>query len=296
MREMRGMEFTGVRYTASGAILNTWYVYPVVYSSDQNCPSGKRVAPKIASLQRIELADPSVRLLFGPYDMTFCPLASMGHPAWVEPLRWFVMYRTLLNYNIEGPVLERPDLDAHELVDEVRFQRIRLRRIEKREIVGEDERITAWHEEGPETLIVPVVEFVTFLRVLDNPLFYSLGYYLRCEDPRNFLVEYYKATEAIFEGLGGEKRALAALAPHGVSAQEYKRFARYCNEQSDGVFDGGRHGPKPGARMETLDPKRLWSSPKAMEVFECASCLCRSVIDGYVALRSAERAESSQLQ
>jgi hypothetical protein len=282
------MRIAGVQYTASGAILNPWYIYAVVYTSNQTNPFGKREAPEIASPQRIELADRGLRILFGPDAMIFCALdRDIGLPVCVEPLRWFVLYRTLINYNMEVPVLELPDLDTYQLTEEVRILRNRLRMIEHGETVGGMKRITYSYTEDAETLKVSVTELLTYLRILDDPLSYALVYYLRCEDPRYFLIEYYKATESVFEGLGGEKKALRALAPHGVSAKEYKRFARYCNEQMHGILDGGRHGPKPGATMETIDRKMFWSSPKALEVFECASRVCRSVIDGYMALRAA---------
>jgi hypothetical protein len=164
--------------------------------------------------------------------------------------------------------------------------------VEKPAVEGESQNIAAWHEEESETLAVRAAEFSTFLRVLDAPLAHALAYYLRCESPRDFLVDYYKAVESVFEGLGGERRALAALASHGVSSAEYKRFARYCNEQKGIVLDGSRHAPKPGSTLETLDPKDLWSSSMTREVFECASRVCRSVIEGYIALREADSASA----
>lgn len=123
------------------------------------------------------------------------------------------------------------------------------------------------------------------MRVLNEPLHYAIAFYLiGCENLRYFLVEYYKAVEAIENELGGERRCLDILSPHGVDRATVKEFKAMCNDVRQAPLDIGRHAPARNAPLYSVDLRNLLGHPPSRGLFERATVACRQVIDGYLKL------------
>ena len=145
-------------------------------------------------------------------------------------------------------------------------------------------RCLVWnYETEPCTVTVTRQELEDLLTFWTPQLHFALAYYLiGCENPRYFLIEFYKAVESIENALGGERKAIASLEPYGVTGAVFRKLKRDANDQSR-PFDIGRHSPK-GTDLRVVDIRRMLSEPQSHQVYSESVSAVRQVIDAYFAL------------
>lgn len=230
---------------------------------------------------RLDLYGGRVVLFFsGARFVPFLPEPHAQFPYY--PLWYFLMYRSRVHYNVIFPeyLPEPPEIVR---VNEVVFS---LRRRVK--VMSEDNR--SWHyDTTPNPVAVSVDEFEALLRCCTFELYLALAYYvIGCENVRYFLVEFYKALEAIENAFGGERQAIDALRPHGLAAASFKQLKRDANDTRR-ALDIGRHAPA-GQDIRVIDVARLLEEPRSHEVFLRAVSAVRNAIDAYFEwLREARR-------
>ena len=188
-----------------------------------------------------------------------------------------------LNYNLFGPFLKPLDENALEEVDTIRFKVERIVRVEIERQEGE-KIVRGFYQDGQEEwLEIPSDDLIQYLSVLNPALYYAVAFYLiGCENPRYFLVEFYKAVESVKHAFGNKKDFLQSLRPYGVMRKRYKEFTKVCNDMRLAPLDIGRHAPEPNAPLYTVDLRNLLVEPRSSEVFESATTFCRQVIDVYI--------------
>jgi hypothetical protein len=264
-----------VSVQVSGAIFNPWYSLTVIHMvSSDGTTRGPEL--KVTPLCRVEL--PQLTLCFDPDRITFIGDQHRSARA-VNPLLYFIQFRTFIRYNIFWPPAGS-DLAMYPGTDCVPFTLERIVPVETVETFGGKEVKFLHHESKGETVHISQGELADYLSVLNPALYYALGFYLRgCENPGYLLVEYYKAVEVIKRVFGGEGPFLDALKPFGVVRDEYKTFARNSNDMP---LDIGRHAPKPDAELYAVDLRHMLVQPRSRDVVEQATRLCRAVVDGYL--------------
>ena len=88
--------------------------------------------------------------------------------------------------------------DTFSKVDHIRFRLERVIRVEGETQFGNETVKTLHHEGKEEWLEITTDDIIRYLNVLNPSLYYALAFYLiGCENPRYFLVEFYKAVEVI---------------------------------------------------------------------------------------------------
>ena len=267
---LRGHQFSmrtiGIKLQASGIIANPWFTLPprIITTGGPSSTIWDN-KPDITPKSRIELEEHGITLCFQTDEIEFAFSTDREEPRYfVTPIQYFIGYRTFINYNITWPVVDHVEVAGFPLVDAIDFRRV--------------ESVEA----------VPKSAISTYLQVLDEPLHYAIAFYLiGCENLRYFLVEFYKAVEAIENHLGGERRCLEVLSPHGVERSVVKEFKAQCNDMFKAPLDIGRHAPAPGAPVYAVDLRNLLGRPRSRELFEQATVACRQVIDGYLKFREA---------
>jgi hypothetical protein len=262
----------------SGAIFNPWYSLTVINMTSSD---GTSRGPDLNVTPQCRVELPNITLYFDPDRITFAGDPQRSSRS-VNPLLYFMGFRTFLRYNVFWPPSSL-DPAKYPATDCVPFSIERVIPVETVETVDGKQVTLLHHETKGETLQVSRGELSDFLRVLNPALYYALGYYLRgCENRAYLLVEYYKAVEAIRHVFGGEAPFLDALKPFGVVREEYKTFAKTSNDIEVAPLDIGRHAPKPDADVYEVDLRRMLVQPRSREVTEQATKLCRSVIDAYL--------------
>ncbi len=280
---------------ATGVILNPWYDLPIVLaSSSRDGTDGRR---DITSSCRIDLGPLGIELFFERDQMVFFFADKTSAPrSLINPIRYFVTYRTFINYNAIGFAGKRPDGPTLTEQDRIRFNLEEIVRIERDDPTGAGKLI---HHEGRQaSLELPVINLVDYLRVLNPTLYYAVTFYLiGCENHRYFLVEFYKAIEVITNAFGGESSFLEALKPHGIMRAAFKEFGKVSNDMRLAPLDIGRHAPMPGAPIYAVDLRNMLVEPRSREVFESSSVFCRNVIDAYITflVQKAPRVSGSGL-
>lgn len=266
-----------IRAQATGVILNPWYDLPIVIRSDRD------TRPEITSPTLVDLSAHGLELLFERDEMAFFFTSETPAARYlINPIRYFVTYRTFINYNAIGFAGKRPDPDTVPEADRVRFRLQEIVRVERDNPSGEGKLIH--HEGRDKALEVSVASLVEYLRILNPTLYYAITFYLiGCENHRYFLVEFYKAIEVIRNAFGAEDTFLEALKPHGVARSAYKEFGKVSNDMRLAPLDIGRHAPMPGAPIYAVDLRNIMVEPRSREVLESSTVLCRQVIDGYIA-------------
>ena len=202
----------------------------------------------------------------------------------VNPIRYFLTYQTFINYNLIGPATHLLDNSAFDEVDRIRFKVERIVRVET-ERQKRDRAIKRFYHTGKdEWLEIAVGSIAQYLRILNPTLYYALAFYLiGCDNPRYFLIEFYKAVEVIRLVFGSENEFLNSLRPHGVEKRKFKEFGKVCDDMRLAPLDIGRHAPMPGAPLYSVDLRNLLVEPRSREVLESSTVLCRQVIDAYMA-------------
>jgi hypothetical protein len=126
-------------------------------------------------------------------------------------------------------------------------------------------------------------EFDRFHKLIDRSLALAITYFLiACDNPRYFLVEYYKCVEVIKKEFGAATAMTRALRPHGFSNDMFKKLTKNANDDRMPITFG-RHAPKKDADVFDVDLRTL-QHPKTMqrELFIESTRLCRACIDAYV--------------
>jgi hypothetical protein len=272
---------------ATGTILNPWYELPArVTVFDPKNPNAPNDQPEITSPCRVDLSKHGVKLFFRDREVVFVFEGdSLAPRHLVYPIRNFLAYRTFINYNLVG-LLSKPIIEeAFEESDAVRFKIERVVRVDAEEKQG-DKIVKSFYHEGKEEWIeVPTDDFNHYLSVLNQTLYYAIAFYLiGCDNPRYFLIEFYKAVEVIQKNLGGKDRLIKALGQCGVTKTGYKRFSFICNDWSQAPLDIGRHAPGPGVPLDAVDIHNLLVDPRTSDMFQSATSFCRQVIDGYMSI------------
>ena len=269
---------------ASGAILDPEIVLDAIAFGDD--------PPVVVHDTRLDLFGGKVVLLFT--GSKFIPL-TIPEPQDrfpYYPLWYFIKYRSRVNYNIVTP--ERLALDPASLSPSttVTFTLRRLVEVTREEaIAGETRRF--WHLEAvAHEISIDVRELEGLLRLCTPHLYFAIACYLiGCEHPRYFLIEFFKALEAIENAFGGESAAIDALREWGVVRADFKKLKRYASEQQR-PFDIGRHAPR-GEDLLVIDVRRLLDEPLSRTVFRESVAATRQAIDAYFAyLRARGQAES----
>ncbi|MFQ5931784.1 MAG: hypothetical protein ACE5MM_05220 [Nitrospiraceae bacterium] len=278
-------------------------------TSDQSCPtyyvtikaSGSILDPElelvaptfggepiaVANETRLDLFDGQIVLLFsGSRLVVFVPEPRDKFPYY--PFIYFLMYRSRVHYNIISPDWQSfPEAIA--ATSEVVFSLERLIQRSREEVLDGVSRRVTWQEAVPYQLAMTARELEDLMTLCTPQLYLALAYFLiGCENRRYFLVEYFKAVEAIEGAFQGESGLLETLASHGVVAADYKRLKRYANDQQQ-PFDIGRHAPNGMAELRTIDVRRLVEEPLSRQVFQDSIRAVRQAIDGYFAYLIATR-------
>ncbi len=270
-----------IRIQASGSILNPWYDLPVsLRGTWEDAPENR---PQITPPCRIDLRPLGIDLFFRHDEMAFFFTDDRPGPRYlINPIQYFVCYRTFINYNLIGFATNRADYDGLGECDRVRFRVEQIVRVERPDPAGPG---LLFHHEGREAwLEIATASIKEYLRVLNPTVYYALAFYLiGCQNPRYFLVEFYKSIEVITNSFGGQDALLDALKPHGVTKTSFKEFGKVANDMRLAPLDIGRHAPVPGAPVYTVDLRHLLVEPRSREVFESATVFCRQLIDAYIA-------------
>ena len=267
----------GARISISGTttILNPWHRLPAHVIS---VPGVKRDDNyvEITSPTRLELKSRALSILFRRNEVIFAAAGDSREPLYlVNPILYFLIYKTFVNYNAVG-YPRNMDETSYQPADCVRFNIERIVRVENK---------TGFHHAAgrPEVIELTLHELIRYTEVLNPALYYALAFYLiGCENPRYFLVEFYKAFEVIKNAFGGEHSLLKALEPYGVNRRSLKEFGQWCNDVRKAPLDIGRHAPVPGAPLWSIDLRNLLIEPRSREVFESSTLFCRQVIDAYI--------------
>jgi len=271
-----------IRAQATGVILNPWYDLPILLRSGS--PTDRDSRPVITPSSHIDLRALGIELFFERDEILFYFFAGDTSAAryLINPIRYFVTYRTFINYNAIGFADKRPEAATLTGTDQIRFNLQQIVLVERDDPAAGGKLI---HHEGREkTIELPVRSLIEYLRVLNPTLYYALTFYLiGCENHRYFLVEFYKAVEVIKNAFGSEDALLEALKPHGVARSAYKEFGKVSNDMRLAPLDIGRHAPMPGAPVYAVDLRTLLVEPRSREVLESSTVFCRQVIDGYIA-------------
>jgi len=271
---------------ATGTILNPWYELPahvtvVGVGSASVCSKGR----EITSPCRVELEELDLRLFFQNDEVVFVFTGDSLTPRYlVNPIRYFLTYQTFINYNLIGPATNRLDDSTFDEVDRIQFKVERIIRVETERQEG-DKVIKRFYNTGKDEWLEIAVDSITqYLRVLDPTLYYALAVYLiGCDNPRYFLIEFYKAVEVITNLFGSDREFLKSLNPYGVTKSKFKEFGKVCNDMRLAPLDIGRHAPMPGAPLYSVDLRNLLVEPRSWEVLESSTVFCRQVIDAYMA-------------
>lgn len=268
---------------ASGAVFNPWYDLPRIYiaSSDPSIIS-RNNNPPITPICRVELKAHGLTLFFRHDRIIFVGKSEKAYNT-INPLLCFFAYRTFINYNIYWSTVEFPDPDQFPELDPIPFTLDRVVRVETEALIEGKPVKTLHHEGRKESREVSVESIATFLKILNQPLYSALLFYLRgCSNPMYFLVEYYKAIETIVDAYGGQKKFFGALRPHGITKTRHSEFGKFSNDKQLAPVDIGRHAPVPGASVHSFDVRTMFYDPRSREIFEKSTSFCRDVIDAYV--------------
>jgi hypothetical protein len=277
----------------TGTILNPWYTLTIIKTWRPDDLLYVDPPIKITPRCRLELGDTRPALHFEDDKITavFTEKSQQSRPL-LNPLLYYITYQTFISYNVtRWPSSEQLDATRHPVVESVPFMRERIVAVETEQTIGGERRKFVHHEGKPEAVTVTATSLRQYLNVLNRSLYYAIAMYLRgCETPAYFLVEYYKAAEAIKNTFKGESDFLDALKPFGVAKNEFKEFTKISNDARLAPLDIGRHAPEPNAQLYTVDLRNVLIHPRSREAVEIATKACRSVINGYIAYLVAQLA------
>jgi hypothetical protein len=264
--------------TASGTILNPWYVYPV------------RV--KITLPSRLDLGKHGITLFFRD-NQVWSTFSEKAMSCVFKAIHPYLLYRSFLNYNVWHLPKSRDNEDFED-VEIVRFNLKRLVRMEQNEKSGDSIGSCPYLEERNASVEVSSNDLSLYLQVLDESLGRAIEFYLQgCYNERYFLVEFYKAIEAIKHAFKCESEFLDSLKPHGITKKGYKMLTRVCSEETGEPIETARHAPRLGARPYPANLRYLLVDTRLYGTFELATTECRAVIDAYIKFLAATQRPTS---
>lgn len=274
-----------VKVGATRTILNPWYELPTRVTVIR--PDVTNVfdeGPEITPPCRVELGRHDLNLYFKGNHVVFVFKGnSLKARYLVNPIRYYFSYRTFINYNVIGPHTDPINDTNFVEVDTIRFKVERIVRVELDRIESGEAIEGFYHTGQEEWLEVAVDDLRQFLLIHDETLDYALAFYLiGCDNPRYFLIEFYKAVEVLKNKFGNENNLLTSLRPYGVTRNQYRDFRRICNDMREASLDIGRHAPTPGSPLFSIDLRNLLVEPRFREVLESTTVFCRQVIDAYI--------------
>jgi hypothetical protein len=275
-----------VTWQASGTIGNPDVYFPPsrcvhTVSEIGDCP--KPITPTVAELAKISFPDLGLGLLFEDDKMT-CYLHAADHStgnlySLAETLRPFIMFKTLMLYNVFCPP-RRNDPDRWDATPECDRVSFNLCRAVKKPY--EDDRLKGWYPGFEAHCTVLNREDVErYLHLVNYDVALAIHYYLRgCDNREYCLVEWYKALEVVQGYFGGEKKMTERLSSYGFVISEFKKLTRYANDELK-PLSIGRHAPRKGSSLIHLDMRRL-EQPMAEQIFRDAWSICRRVIQVFI--------------
>jgi hypothetical protein len=277
------VEHSALRITGTRTILNPWYEFPdpvVAFDTPVDI-----TPPCIAAFEQR-----SLRLLFQKNEVCFL-FENEEARYLVHPIRYFLAYKTFINYNVIWPVTRPINEKGFDKCDRIPFRVQRMVQVETKRQVGE-KIVRGFHYTGKdESLEITVHCIGEYLRVFNPTLYYALAFYLiGCDNPRYFLIEFYKAVEVIRKAFGSEETFLKSLAPYGVTNRKFKDFGTVCNDARRAPLDIGRHAPEPGTPFYSVDLRNLVVEPRSREILESSTTFCRQTIDAYFSFLSQKPA------
>jgi hypothetical protein len=286
MTAQQSVEFP-ISIRSKGVILNPWYDFPrrlTSVSLESSDPFFVDTPVEITPSSLVELKEQDIRLFFQNDRVAFVFTNDSPAPRYlVNPIRDFLAYRTFVNYNLfgwfRGPLDER----LFERVENLQLRLERIVRVEEEMKEGERVFKGVRYEDHEEWLEVPSSELSQYLNVLNPALYYAVAFYLLgCENPRYFLVEFYKAVESIRHTFDDVRDFLRSLSPYGVTKKGYKKFTKACNDMREAPLDIGRHAPEPDAPLYAVDLRNLLGDPRSSQVFESTTVFCRKAVEAYI--------------
>jgi len=197
-----------------------------------------------------------------------------------EPLRYFIIYKSFVNYNVDSWPQEE-DASLINEVPEVDTVLFNLSQIVKKQIEDKGHK-GYYYDMEPCVLKLKRQDIEDFLVTLNYNLVLAICYYLMgCENPKYFLIENYKCVEAIKNHFGNNKSMQQKLESYGFNMSDYRKLYRYANDERK-PLSIGRHAPKKNAQLLYIDVKHLLEEPKSRQVFEDSERICRSMIDMFI--------------
>ena len=194
---------------ASGAILDPEVVLEGIALGDN---------PRVVEHDtRLDLFGGEVVLLFSGSRFIPLKIPDPQERFPYYPLWYFIKYRSRVNYNII--TAERLALDPNTLSTRttVTFTLRRLVEVTRDELIAGERRQFRHYETKPHEISIDARELEDLLRLCTPQLYLAIAYYLiGCENPRYFLIEFFKAVEVIQNAFGGESKAIDALKEWGV--------------------------------------------------------------------------------
>lgn len=264
---------------ANGTIFNGEYWLPSGGFDGEN-------APVIVEPCKLTLDRFGVALLFNKDAMTTFvedeKKLREGKYGWLDHLVNFIIYKSRVNYRLCCNYFA-DDVTSFEACNEVdRVLAFNLERSTGEQGIKKvGERHVGLGSE-PYRLEIPRAEIDGFDELIETSLAVAIAYFLiASENPKYFLVEYYKCVEVIKQVFGEEGEMFAALQPHGFDKTMYKTLTQDANKHREPIAFG-RHAPKAGERIIGIDLRALHNPTMQRDLLIKSSQICRACIDAYV--------------
>lgn len=274
----------GLSIKASGIILNPWFQLTSNQTICQYIEPGI-IENKLDLTDKffVELPAFNLNLYFDTDSIIFINKdKSLPFNLLINPIQYFLTYKTFINYNIVSPYCIISESQFSK-VDILRFKIGKIIRIDKEEKSGNKIIKTFHHEIEPHLLEFPLENLFNYLSILNKTIYFAIASYLiGCDNPRYFLVEFYKAVEFIKNSFKNEDEFINSLSEYGITKRRYKKFTQNCNDSLNSPFDIGRHAPSSNTEIYSIDIKNLFVDPLSTELFLSSTKLCRDVIDAYI--------------
>ena len=198
---------------------------------------------------------------------------------------YYLCYRSRVNYNIICPPLGIQFPEHLEPTGEIIFSMKKLVLVEREETISGQKEKFQHYESEPFAIQIAKSDIEQHFKKATRELHLAITYFLiGCEhhNLRYFLIEFYKAIEIIKLSFGTEAKLLETLKPYGLRSNDYKTLRQYANDQSK-PLDIGRHAPKPGTTILSIDIRRLLTEPLSKKVWTDSVRITRGAIDAYSA-------------
>lgn len=266
-------EETIIVWEASGVILNSEFDFPpdrrIMIS-----PSSKNDDP---NRSKMTFFDGKIEIVFDDNNISINQ--SGDHQLGQQIIVYYLSYKTFLNYNCLSPT-KKSSKPAPE-IDTLSFNLHRY----VTKYTEEDGKTYSHTATEPCEVKLDKKDIADFLMMHDMTVMYAICYYLLgCETQQYFLIEFYKCLEVIKNHFKKEKKMKKALSPHGFDIKTYDKARESGNHQRE-PLSIGRHAPKKGIPVHSINTKWLFSDPKGKEVFRIGEKACRNIIDSYIKFR-----------